>query len=510
MTLEDETLLLFSSPKVTVESRRIAQLSVVSGRDIGRHYAVGDDTLLGRGQDCAIRLEHPGVSRHHARIVRANEVLFTIEDLGSRNGTRVNGQSIRSAPLQAGDRVQIGPQTTLLFSLRDLVEEQLIEAQKMVAIGRLSAGITHDFNNLLSILCANIDFLQQLDPGTALASPDVRESLAELATATQRATDLTRRLARVVRGDSEAHGPLNLSELCREVARLVRRLLPQSIRIDTKIEDGLFIEGSPSRIHQLLMNPCINARDAMPQGGTLTISVRRGAPSHPPPNPVAAAEHPPDSITLEIRDTGVGMDPATLERAFEPFFTTKGPQLGTGLGLSTLLTVAREHGGQAQLQSALGEGTTVRIVLPALTSTAPTHHSLQPAALTSQRSDSHGLVLVVDDDRAVARSAERLLQSAGHSTLYAEDGEQALQLLACTQATPRLILLDLDMPRMNGRECLRRLMARGSAPAVVCMSGKTMQSGPQQVLEQGALAFLHKPLTAAGLRHALAIAGLAS
>lgn len=472
---------------------RTASLAILEGPGVGTKVSINDTLVIGRSSGSGFRIDDAGVSRQHARIQRLQDGGFTITDLASRNGVFVNGEEIRSPhSLSPGDRLRIGTLVTLLFSLEDPMEGQLRLAQKMEALGRLSAGITHDLNNLLSVLSANLDFIQNKRTDTQLSDPDVQECLSELVTATQRAAELTSRLGGFVRHEKNQHQSINISELCTEVARLMQRVLPATVRLETEIAPGLFVNGSRAHLHQVLMNPCINARDAMPDGGTLRITAQ-GTRDH------ADGTGTRESITVAVSDTGVGMDPATIRHVFEPFFTTKTEGGGTGLGLATVQKICQEHGGTANVTSAKGRGTSVTIVLPATRRRA--RASLRTMrSLPANEPQPGARVLIVDDEPAVARSTGRLLSQRGYAVAYASHGLEALETYAEASSPPDLVLLDLDMPVMGGRECLQRLRHLDPEAKIVIVSGLWSETLEAELRQAGAVGVLHKPLADVALQ----------
>lgn len=499
---EEDTLInIRSQPGADDGVVRRASIVVLAGPRAGAKVPLNEAVVIGRSAGCSLRIDQRGVSRRHARIARTTEGAYQIEDLSSRNGTFVNGEAVSERLLQVGDRIQIGPRVTLLFTLKDPMEDQIHQAQKMEAIGRLSAGITHDFNNLLSVLSANLDFLRGMPANTTLSNEDVRDCLSELETATQRATELTGRLASFVRREEDQYQPVNISDLCREVVRLLKRVLPSSIEVKTAIKPNLIVNGSRAHLHQMLMNPCINARDAMPGGGTLTVRAAMAKSGGQLPGLNTEEPH----VLIQIEDTGIGMDEETLSHAFDPFFTTKGEQLGTGLGLATVRKISREHGGLADVTSAKGAGTTVRIAMPA-------SQQQHQATLMTVEGDRTGplpkvgaRVLVVDDEGDVARSAGRLLERSGYIVSYAYDGRDALDRYA-EDDPPDLILLDIDMPKMGGRECYQHLRRLDPNVRVLFVSGQWADQDEQALRSEGAKGLLRKPLVDARLQAAVSAA----
>jgi signal transduction histidine kinase len=229
-------------------------------------------------------------------------------------------------------------------------------------VSQLSAAVNHDLNNLLSVLTCSVAYLAGLDRSTTLGTADVAECLHDMQLAAMKAGELTQRLSTLVRQpDTTVNERVNLSELCDEVARMLKRTLSDRVRLEVQIEPELCVDGNRAWIHQLLMNPCVNARDAISGSGTVRVQARRAEAAEVAQHPEL---EPVPHVMISIDDTGQGIPRALLPRVFDPFFTTKGAGKGTGLGLATVARVAKEHGGYVYLSSELGVGTSVRILLP--------------------------------------------------------------------------------------------------------------------------------------------------
>jgi signal transduction histidine kinase len=235
----------------------------------------------------------------------------------------------------------------------------------MESIGRLASGIAHDFNNLLAAVLSSFDFLENCSDDQRIGDREIRGCLGEMKMATQRGVALSRQLLGFSRPEGGDKTKVAFHELCDEVVRLIRRTFPAEIKVVSEIASDLVLLGDASRLHQVLMNLCVNARDAMAEGGTLTIRAERVEFSRRQSLDLAFVS-PGESVVLTVTDTGAGMDEEARRRAFEPFFTTKGKGRGSGLGLAIVYGIVRNHGGQIDLQSDVGQGTTFRIYLPAL------------------------------------------------------------------------------------------------------------------------------------------------
>jgi signal transduction histidine kinase len=317
---------------------------------------------LGRdGSAAAVVLDDPNVSRRHARLALVDNQLV-LTDLGSANGTFVNGAPVvEPTVLKVGDRVQLGETTILVLTHHDELEARMRQLQKLEAMERAVGGLAHDFNNVLTVVLAGIQYAEQLPAG----APELGEVLADLKQAASGASVLARRLLHFRNGAEPAPETVALAALVDETLAMARRVMPARPAIAFTVDVGpqVSVRGSRDELQQVLLNLCLNARDAMPDGGTLTVA------AHPVrmARGEAAAHHLPcdgNYVELVVADTGIGMSESTLARAFEPFFTTKPPGQGTGLGLAMVHNIVRRWGGAIHVASIVGRGTTFRIWLP--------------------------------------------------------------------------------------------------------------------------------------------------
>lgn len=461
-----------------------AHLIVLVGHAMGRRFLLGEEVVLGRGPQSPIEILDDGVSRRHCRIVRTDHASYKIEDLDSRNGTYVNGMRVNDATLQFGDKIAVGSQTILLFASRDRFEDQRIQAQKLQALGQLAGGIAHDFNNLLGVVLANITHLLSLD---RLEEQVTRRSLTEVETAARRAVDLTNQLLAFARSSRRQHKATDASMLVGDATRLLRATLHRSINLVTKATPGLTLVGEPSQLLQVLMNLCINAGDAMPDGGALTISAKRKAIYEEKEGAPLLA--PGQYILIEVTDTGVGMDAETRSRIFEPFFTTKPRGKGTGLGLATASVIVRDHGGHIEVDSERGKGTSFRVYLPA----AAVKPVARPRVTQDHYSPVRGTVLLADDEELVRYATRRVLEHAGVDVLAAEDGAVAVELYEANRDKVDLVILDLDMPGLNGEQAFKRLLEIEPEIKVIISSGYVLREREAQLRKAGVYGFLNKP-----------------
>ncbi|MEM7158470.1 MAG: response regulator [Myxococcota bacterium] len=468
-------------------------LIVLAGEDPGRRIYLEGEVMLGRGKDCTALISDVGISRQHARVTRDEHGQIVVDDLGSRNGTRVNGDRIHERTvLKIGDEIAMGDRTVLALARRERFEDKLLVAQKMQALGQLAGGIAHDFNNILGALFANVTFL-----GAKEHDEETEQCLEEMEAAVRRAIDLTRQLSGFGRKTTSERRSIRVHDLVHEGVGLLRRTLPRNVTIDVEIPPRLFVVGDASRLLQVVMNLCINAKDAMPRGGTLTIGARAvGEPEN------TNEGHRGSHVELTFADTGLGIDSQTLDKIFEPFFTTKPRGQGTGLGLATVQAILRDHGGSIEVYSEVGKGTDFAIRLPSA-------EDARHATLVGQRLDSRwtekleGLVLVADDDELVRAAITRVLTREGAEVAAAANGAEALRRYAERAGELRLIILDIDMPRVDGPEVLRVLRSFECDLPVVIVSGHVDSRRMQDVRSLGINEILPKPFAAQNLLDAV-------
>ena len=369
-----------------------------------------------------------------------------------------------------------------------MLEEQLRQSQKMEAVGQLAGGVAHDFNNLLTAIGSSADMaLEELAQPAAL-----REHLGEIHRASIRAAELTRQLLAFSRRQVLHLEAVALGDVVLEGERMLRRLIGESIRLETAVHpDTPPVRADRMQLAQALMNLAVNARDAMPDGGTLTLATGHRMVSAGEARRHRGLSAGPYSLLI-VRDSGTGMDDATRSRVFEPFFTTKPPGKGTGLGLSMVYGIVKQTGGYIQLETAPGRGTTFTIHLP-VSSTAPAEPI--PARRPRGRVRGSETVLVAEDEAGVRAPVRRILVAHGYRVLEAQDGPSALDLAQHHDGRIDLLLTDVVMPGMNGGELARQLRRVRTGVRVVFMSGYSTEAvATHGVLSPGA-AFLQKPFS---------------
>ncbi|MBA3443315.1 MAG: PAS domain S-box protein [Gemmatimonadales bacterium] len=375
-------------------------------------------------------------------------------------------------------------------------EQQLLQAQKMEAVGRLAGGIAHDFNNLLTVLAGSVHYLLARHPqGTADYS-----DLAAIKDATDRAAALTGQLLAFSRRQVLQPVDVDINQAVRQTSALLRRLIGEHIEIVLGLAEGLgAVKGDPTQLEQVLLNLAINARDAMPEGGTLRIDT-----SNVTVNGDYASTHlglePGPYIMLAVTDSGHGMDALTKSQIFEPFFTTKEEGVGTGLGLSTVYGIVKQSGGSIYVYSEPGHGTTFKVYLPCVGLCAtPEEHADLPAGV-ARRGE---VVLLAEDRTDVRRFTARVLRECGYEVLEAENGEVALACARDYAGTIHLLLSDAVMPGISGRTLAERLRAIRPDLRVVFMSGYTDDTVLDRNVVELGIAFVQKPFTPARLAAAV-------
>lgn len=408
---------------------------------------------------------------------------------GRRSWVRVLGEADRDAE---------GKVKAVLGALQDITErrnfeQQMLQAQRVESIGRLAGGIAHDINNLLMPILMGANLLKRTAPD---ANP---RAIAMIEQSAKRGGELVSRIMSFARGDEGARKPLRLQDAVKEIEGIVTSTFPRHIAFSVDLPEDLWlIHADPTQIQQLLLNLCVNARDAMPSGGTITISARNTRIEHH----YSALDRTMQSgpyVRLEVSDTGVGIAPEVRQRIFDPFFTTKQAGKGTGLGLSTVAAVARAHGGYITVHSRIGSGTTFEIYLPAKTNAV----EQVPQPQESAAPQAHGeLVLVVDDDPSVVTAVCETLRSGGYRVLTAEDGAHAVEVYKANRDQVAAIVVDLMMPVMDGASLIAALRNLTADVPIIATSGgeTTVHVDPENSDVQ---AYLQKPYSADVLLGAL-------
>jgi signal transduction histidine kinase/CheY-like chemotaxis protein len=373
--------------------------------------------------------------------------------------------------------------------VRATLEEQLRQAQKMEAIGLLAGGIAHDFNNLLTIINGYSDMLLNAVPaGDALRGP-----AAEIRNAGERARTLTRQLLMFSRQQVLEPKVIDLNEVVAAAETMLRRLIEADVRLVTALHPRLqCIKADPGQIEQTLINLCVNARDAMPGGGTLRIETRDITVAETDIE-VTPAVPPGDFVLLTVSDSGSGMDTATKARLFEPFFTTKGPGKGTGLGLAVVFGVVKHSGGHVKVTTEIGHGTTFHLYFPRASSTVATPSASPPPTPAPQR--GHETIFLVEDDNAVRSLVKVSLERSGYCVMEASDGEEAIRFLQTYGGPLDLLVSDVVMPNLGGRQLAEQVQAMRPEVKVLFLSGYTDDAVLKHGINHSEFNFLQKPFS---------------
>jgi PAS domain S-box-containing protein len=370
---------------------------------------------------------------------------------------------------------------------RKRLEEQLRQSQKMEAVGQLAGGVAHDFNNLLTAILGHCELLLQ---GLDDADP-VRVEIDEIRMAGERAALLTRQLLAFSRKQVLQPVILDLSDLLDKMSKMLRRLIREDIRLVTAGRSGLWlVKADPGQMQQVILNLALNARDAMPQGGSLAIRVSNVTLEETQLRGRAPMK-PGQYVKLSVLDTGEGMDETTRARIFEPFFTTKELGKGTGLGLSTVYGIIKQSDGFIYVESQSGKGTTFEIYLPRVEESLESPRTEAPPPPVAESRT----ILVVEDDDAVRRPIRRMLEVNGYQVLEAHGADEALQIVRQESGRIDLVLTDIVMPRMSGRELANRLAVLHPSIRILYMSGHVDDPTVMEATDKGSRSFIQKPFS---------------
>ena len=406
----------------------------------------------------------------------------------------LKGQLARLVPAvqrELGEAEQRRQRREVEDTLRQ-TERQLLQAQKMEAMGQLAGGIAHDFNNLLTAILGFSEFLLVSCP----LDPAHRRDLEEIKRAGERAATLTRQLLAFSRQQVLEPRVVNLNEIVAGVQRLLARVIGEDVELVTEVEPELAqVKIDPGQLDQILMNLAVNARDAMPQGGRLTIRTSNcDVARNIVPSDLAVVVPAGQYVKVSVCDNGTGVPAEIKSRIFEPFFTTKEAGKGTGLGLATVYGIVKQSGGYISLESEPGRGTCFDIYLPSVHEAAWVAQADPAAAITRSSGES---ILLVDDEPAIRELLQRTLERGGFRVLVAAAGDEAWALAKTHVGAIHLLVTDVVMPRMGGAELATRLVEEHPALKVLYMSGYLDERVPQVAGERAA--FLRKPFSPADL-----------
>jgi PAS domain S-box-containing protein len=422
------------------------------------------------------------------RVMETGEPMLDIEETLTRPDGSKAVLRISKVPLRDGAGAVVG----VLGVYRDVTEErrlesQLRQAQKMEAVGRLAGGVAHDFNNLLTAITG----FSALALEALSADSPARGPIAEVARAGDRAAGLTRQLLAFSRQQVLAPRVLDPNAVVADLGKMLRRVIGEDVELATVLAPGVWpVLADPGQVEQVLVNLAVNARDAMPRGGRLTIETGNAVVGE------GESAAPGQYAVLTVADTGHGMDDATKAHIFEPFFTTKGTGKGTGLGLATVYGIVQQSGGHIAVESEPGRGTAFRVYLPRTDKVAapvPSQAGVIPLPRGSEA------VLVAEDEPAVRALTCRVLRRAGYSVLEAGSGEEAVRVAERHPGPVHLFVTDVVMPGVGGREAAGRVLARHPEARVLYMSGYTDDAVVRHGVRHDRTHFIQKPFSPAAL-----------
>lgn len=380
---------------------------------------------------------------------------------------------------------------------RTQLQKQLVMAQKMEAIGTLAGGLAHDFNNFLGVILGFASLVRN-----RLGSSDpLQEPVGMIERSAREAAELTRALLGLTRHEEPHREPVDLKAVVESVIKIVRRTFDRRIHVEAQIaSDPAWVRGDPTQLEQAILNLCLNARDAMPERGQLSLEVSNAELGRE--DRLLPPQHPPGRyVRIDVKDTGTGVDPSLLPHVFEAFFTTKGSTEGSGLGLAMVHAIVESHRGFLEVDSGVGWGSRFSLFIPAVESRKELKAG--PPEKWDRIEEGSGTVLVVDDEPMVRAFAEQGLEKLGYIVLTAESGRRACEIYASPARRIDCVLLDLVMPDMSGIETYRKLLEIDPHVRVILSSGYSERAVAREVLDLGAAGFLDKPYTLEALSHAI-------
>ena len=488
---EERFRTIFESSELGIRLADLDGRLLAANRSFERMLGYGADGLVGTTLS---EVTHPDdIEAHLAlfrELVEGGRDSYQIESrLLRADGAVLWGHLTASLVRDADGRPQFAIGMVQDVTQRTQLEEQLREAQKMDALGRLAGGIAHDFNNLLTVIGTYSTFaLRQLDA----ADDDLRRDIEEIKKAGDRAASLTQQLLALSRRQVLKPQVLDLNAIVADTYKMLRRLIGENIEVVTDLGAALGpVKADPGQIEQVLINLVLNARDAMESGGRLTIETTNVDLDGPlVQNGVETKSGP--YVVLTVGDTGCGMDEVTRLRIFEPFFTTKDKGKGTGLGLSTVYGIVAQSGGSIFVTTGVRSGTTVQVFLPRLDDADLDPQEVVPGAAVSAGTET---VLLVEDEDVVRGAARRILRAGGYRVLEAFDGVEALRIVETHSGPIHLLVTDVVMPRMGGPELVERIGALLPDLKVLYISGYTAEADVARGVSVDDAGFLQKPFT---------------
>ncbi|RMH81626.1 MAG: PAS domain S-box protein, partial [Calditrichaeota bacterium] len=371
---------------------------------------------------------------------------------------------------------------------RKMIEAQFLRAQRMESIGSLAGGIAHDLNNVLAPILTAVQILQ-----VRLTDEKSRRILQTIESNVTRGAEMVRQILTFARGVEGERVALQIDRLIGDLERMLRETFPRTIEIHSHFGENLWtVSGDATQLHQVLLNLCVNARDAMPRGGRLTLMAENVYLDEQFARTHLDAQVGP-YVLISVHDTGVGIPSDIIDKIFEPFFTTKTPDKGTGLGLSTVLAIVKSHGGFVNVSSQVGVGTVFEVYLPASSADTVPEVSLPDVDLLSGQGET---ILIIDDEPAILEITRETLETYGYHVLVARNGKEALTLFAHHKQAVKAVITDMIMPVMDGASTIKALREINPEVKIIAASGYMEDSRVSELIGDGANAFLQKPYTA--------------
>jgi signal transduction histidine kinase/ActR/RegA family two-component response regulator len=442
------------------------------------------------GGDLAARAGAFGAARE---LVQLGQVLDTMAGrVQARTDELIHAnQALRT---EITERKRAEEQVRVQKEEKRKLEEQILRSQRMEGIGTLAGGIAHDLNNALVPVVIGSHMLQQNGDNCA----DKRQLIEMIEASGRRCTALVKQMLTFARGSREESSSVPLRHLIQEMAAIARDTFPKRIEVQRHFPKDLWnVNGNATELHQILLNLCVNARDAMPRGGLLVISAENVVLSEQ----LTADTLPGSYVAMTVSDTGVGIPPEVRSRLFEPFFTTKGPNKGTGLGLSTVASIVQRHKGFMELKSEVGKGTEFKIFIPAAPAIEPQHNGLDPSTLPS----GHGeLILFVDDEKSILEIGKTALENYGYGVVTAGNGLEAVAAFELHKGQLSLIVMDTDMPYLDGVGALHDIRKTGSKVPIVLATATSPDTVHLSRAELAVVQKLIKPYGIPDLLHLVA------
>ncbi len=460
--------------------------------------------VLGTSLDRLIPIKYR--DRHEKHINEFGRTKVTQRQMGQitpLSGLRANGEEF---PIEASiSQIKVNEQQLFTVIIRDItdkkrLESQLLRSQRMESIGTLAGGIAHDLNNVLSPILTAAELLQMR---TNDQSDDSTSRLLNIIqTNALRGAEMIRQVLSFARGVEGDYSQLQPNHLIREIVKILSDIFPKNIELSFSINPHLwYVNGDATQLHQVLMNLCVNARDAMPDGGKLRIEAENVEVDdhYARMNVDARAGR---YVRLLVQDNGSGIPADILDKIFDPFFTTKKPGQGTGLGLSTVAGILRSHGGFVNVYSELEKGTHFTIYLPA---SQDQQNAVPPVTRVDLPEGNGETILVVDDEESIREVARETLETFGYRVITANDGTEALALFATQRQEIRLVITDMMMPFMDGPATIRALRKLDPEVRIIATSGLKASTRQDEISQLGINSFLSKPYTAETLIRTIAL-----